>query len=284
VAQRSTRPIRRLTSASEDIAETGQLEHPVPSDGQGEVGRLAQAFATMLHALDESQSRQQRLVQDASHELRTPLTSLRTNLDTLRKHPELDPEMRERILADLDSELKELGDLATELVLLTVDTHPSEPEVPLQLDELVERLADRTRRRTGREIRVDASPTSVMARPEALTRAIGNLFDNAVKFSPEGSSIDVAVRAGSVEVRDHGPGIDPKDLPYVFDRFFRSIDARGLPGSGLGLAIARTIVESSGGRIYAENDPDGGARISMVLPTVDTAEADAPVPSRASSS
>jgi two-component system sensor histidine kinase MprB len=266
VAQRTTRPIRKLTSAAEDIAVTGQLEHAVPSDGPGEVGRLAHAFATMLRALDESHARQQRLVQDASHELRTPLTSLRTNLDTLRRHQDLDPEVRDRVLADLDSELKELGDLASELLHLTLDAHSSEPETAVALDELVGHVVDRTRRRTGRTVEMDSSPTTVMARPEALNRAVGNLLDNACKFSPDDSPIEVEVRAGCVEVRDHGPGIDPHDLPFVFDRFFRAVDARRLPGSGLGLSIARTIVEGNGGRIYAENDPEGGARISIVLP------------------
>jgi two-component system sensor histidine kinase MprB len=284
IAQRTTRPMERLTSAAEDVAVTGRLDHPVPSDAHGEVGRLARAFTTMLRALDQSHAQQQRLVQDASHELRTPLTSLRTNLDTLRRHAELDPAVRERVLADLDSELRELGDLATELVQLTVDAHPSEPELPISLDELVLRVATRTARRTGRDIRVDSSPTTVTARPEALTRAIGNLLDNACKFSPEGTPIEVEVRAGCIEVRDHGPGIDIHDLPFVFDRFFRAVDARGLPGSGLGLSIARTIVEGSGGRIYAENDPGGGARISIVLPTTEEAAAETPLPSRAHTS
>ncbi|MEX2267980.1 MAG: HAMP domain-containing protein, partial [Acidimicrobiia bacterium] len=91
IASRTARPILRLAAAAEEVATTGRLDHPVPATGRGEVGRLARAFTSMLHALDQSSAQQQRLVQDASHELRTPLTSLRTNLDTLRRHTELDP-------------------------------------------------------------------------------------------------------------------------------------------------------------------------------------------------
>jgi len=267
IASRTARPIVRLTSAAEDVATSGRLDHPVPTNRRGEVGRLARAFASMLHALDQSTAQQQRLVQDASHELRTPLTSLRTNLDTLRRHAELDPEVRDRVLADLDSELQELGDLANELVQLTVDARSTEHEEPVQLDRLARAAVERASRRSGREIRVTAAPTTVIARPAALARAVGNLLDNAAKFSPDDTPIEVKVSSGCIEVRDHGPGIDPSDLPFVFDRFYRAVDARNLPGSGLGLSIARAGIDASGGRVYAENDPGGGAKFTVVLPT-----------------
>jgi two-component system sensor histidine kinase MprB len=267
IASRTARPIVRLTVAAEEVATTGRLDHPVSATGRGEVGRLTRAFTSMLHALDQSSAQQQRLVQDASHELRTPLTSLRTNLDTLRRHTELDPEVRDRVLADLDSELQELGALANELVQLTVDTRSAEPEAPVQLDRLARSAADRAIRRSGRTITVSATPTTVIARPAALSRAVGNLLDNATKFSPDGTTIEVNVSSGCLEVRDHGHGIDLHDLPYVFDRFYRAVDARKLPGSGLGLSIARAVIDSSGGRIYAENDPGGGAKFTLVLPT-----------------
>lgn len=266
IASRAARPIARLTKAAEAVAATGRLDHPVPARGRGEVGRLARAFTSMLRTLEDSQARQQRLVEDASHELRTPLTSLRTNLDTLRRHVELDPEVRDRVLEDLDTELQELGELTSELVQLAVDSHSMEPEIPIELHQLVERCVKRARNRSGRTITLDANATTVVARPDGLARAVGNLIDNAIKFSPDDSAIEVRVYAGCVEVSDHGPGIDPHDLPYLFDRFYRADDARGLPGSGLGLAIAREVVTSSDGRIYAENNPDGGAKLTIVLP------------------
>ena len=269
IASRVARPIARLTEAAEEVAATGRLDHPVAASGSGEVRRLASAFTSMLRALDESRAQQQRLVQDASHELRTPLTSLRTNLDTLRRHAALDPKLREQVLTDLDGELQELGALTTDLVQLTVEAHATEVETPVSLDQFTKRAAVRAARRSGREISVDAAPTTVVARPDAIFRAISNLLDNAIKFSPDGSAIEVKVSAGRIEVRDHGPGIDPDDLPFVFDRFFRAIDARGLPGSGLGLSIARAVVEGSGGSISAENDPAGGAKFTIVLSTTD---------------
>jgi two-component system sensor histidine kinase MprB len=104
--------------------------------------------------------------------------------------------------------------------------------------------------------------------PGTIERAIGNLLDNAAKWSPEGAEVHLEVRNGVVSVRDHGPGIDEEDLPYVFDRFYRARSARGLPGSGLGLAIVRQAAEAHGGRAEAANAAGGGAlmRVSFGPP------------------
>jgi two-component system, OmpR family, sensor histidine kinase MprB len=266
IARRTARPVTRLSAAAESIAATGRLDIAVPAGGRDEIGRLARAFASMLAALTRSRDQQQRLVQDAGHELRTPLTSLRANIGTLRRYPDLDAAPRERVLGDLDSELRELSGLVDELVALAVDRYDDEPEQTVALDQLAERAADRARRRSGREILVDAEPATVVARPEQLLRAVGNLLDNAVKFSADGTPIEVRVRAGCLEVRDHGPGIAAEDLPYVFDRFHRAVDARSLPGSGLGLAIVRKVAEDAGGTVQASNHPDGGAAFTLRLP------------------
>jgi two-component system sensor histidine kinase MprB len=266
IARRTTRPVTRLSSAAETIAATGRLDIDVPTGGRDEIGRLARAFASMLAALTRSRDQQQRLVQDAGHELRTPLTSLRANIGTLRRHPDLAGAPRDQVLADLDSELRELSALVDELVALAVDRYDDEPEQTLALDQLAERAADRTRRRSGRDIVVDAKEARVVARPQALQRAVGNLLDNAVKFSADAKPIEVTVRPGSLEVRDHGPGIAAEDLPYVFDRFYRAVGARSLPGSGLGLAIVRQIAEDAGGTVEVANHPDGGAVFTLRLP------------------
>jgi two-component system sensor histidine kinase MprB len=266
IARRTTRPVTRLSSAAETIAATGRLDIEVPTGGRDEIGRLARAFASMLAALTRSRDQQQRLVQDAGHELRTPLTSLRANIGTLRRHPDLAGAPRDQVLGDLDSELRELSALVDELVALAVDRYDDEPEQTLALDQLAERVADRARRRSGRDIVVDARQARVVARPQALQRAVGNLLDNAVKFSPDAKAIEVTVRPGSLEVRDHGPGIAAEDLPYVFDRFYRAVGARSLPGSGLGLAIVRQIVEDAGGTVEVANHPDGGAVFTLRLP------------------
>jgi two-component system sensor histidine kinase MprB len=102
---------------------------------------------------------------------------------------------------------------------------------------------------------------------------VANLLDNAAKWSPEGGRIDVALAGGEVQVRDHGPGIDHADLPFIFDRFYRSPSARGLPGSGLGLAIVRQVAESHGGGVTADAAEGGGARFRLRLPTLPTVQA-----------
>jgi two-component system sensor histidine kinase MprB len=101
--------------------------------------------------------------------------------------------------------------------------------------------------------------------PSTIERAVANLLDNAAKWSPGGGDVDVSVRDGTVTVRDHGPGIDEEDLPYVFDRFYRARAARGLPGSGLGLAIVRQVAEAHGGTVVAERADGGGTRIVLRL-------------------
>ena len=120
-------------------------------------------------------------------------------------------------------------------------------------------------------IEKDAFPSdtyAVMSHVAArgLDRAISNLLNNACKFSPSGSPIEVALKDGRVTVRDHGPGIDVGDLPHVFQRFYRATAARTQPGSGLGLAIVDQVVRSHGGTAFAENHPGGGAIVGFSLP------------------
>ena len=110
-------------------------------------------------------------------------------------------------------------------------------------------------------------PTSVEGRPDRLERAVANLLDNAAKFSPEGATVDVAVRDGQLSVRDRGRGIPEADLPHVFDRFYRSLDARSVPGSGLGLAIVRQVAEAHGGKVTVEAAEGGGTIFRLTLKT-----------------
>jgi two-component system sensor histidine kinase MprB len=116
----------------------------------------------------------------------------------------------------------------------------------------------------------------VSAAPARLDRAIANLLDNAVKWGPRGGPVEVFVCEGRLDVRDHGPGIDPDDLPHVFDRFYRSRGARGLPGSGLGLAIVRQVADTHGGAVRAASDSEGGARLTLELPALSMGAEDAP--------
>lgn len=266
LARRATRPLVQLTVAAEEVATTGRLDVDVPPAGRDEPGRLARAFAVMLEALGRSREQQQQLVQDAGHELRTPLTSLRTNVETLQRYPDLPAETRVSILADLDSETRELGSLVDELVQLATDTWDDEPQESVDLAQITERIVDRTHRRTGRTVTLDAQPAPLVGRPRELARAIGNLVDNAAKFSDAPTPVEVTIRPAFVEVRDHGPGIAPADLPHVFDRFYRAADARPKPGSGLGLAIVDQIVRNHRGTVSVANAPDGGAVFTICFP------------------
>jgi two-component system sensor histidine kinase MprB len=268
LAGRMTRPLRRLAHAATQVARSGRLDVPIDTRGRDETSQVAAAFATMLGALARSREQQQQLAQDAAHELRTPLTSLRSNIDLLRRHRDVPAEARARILDDLDGELRGLTGLVDELVELATDSRDEEPAALLSLDQLTERVAARTRRRTGRDVTVSAEPCEVLGQQRLLERAVANLLDNAIKFSPEDTPVEITVHDGRIEVRDHGPGMAAEDLPRVFDRFYRSLAARSQPGSGLGLAIVRHIAEAHGGSAFAGNHPTGGATVGIELPVI----------------
>jgi two-component system, OmpR family, sensor histidine kinase MprB len=273
IARQLTRRLTTLTTAAEEVAHTGRLDVAVPVQGADEAGRLGIAFNEMLAALARSKEDQQRLVQDAGHELRTPLTSLRTNMSVLRRHA-LEADARSQVLDDLDSETRELSALVNELVELATDRSRDEPEDDVALAEVARRVAQRAQRRSDRVVTVDADDTVVLGRRQALERAINNLVDNALKFDPQGHEpVEIVVRAGRVTVLDRGPGIAAADLPHVFDRFFRSVDARSSPGSGLGLSIVREVAVRHGGIVFAMARDGGGAAIGFELP-VRRAEAD----------
>ena len=133
-------------------------------------------------------------------------------------------------------------------------------------DLLAADAAERTRRnRPNVQVVADLEESVVHGVPASIERAVANLLDNAAKWSPPGGKVELSVSDGVVVVRDHGPGIDEADLPYVFDRFYRARSARGMPGSGLGLAIVRQVAESHGGQVVAERAEGGGTRVTLRL-------------------
>jgi two-component system sensor histidine kinase MprB len=266
VSRAAVAPVTRLTEATERVTETGDLSERIDATGQDELSRLAGSFNTMLAALEESARAQRQLVADASHELRTPLTSLRTNFEVLMSERELAPEERRRLLDDVVEQIAEMTSLIAGLIeLARGDEHPSDPE-DVRLDLLTADAVERARRDWGGvEFETDLEECIVRGVPASLERAIGNLLDNAAKWSPPGGEVEVSVEGGAVTVRDHGPGIADEDLPFVFDRFYRSQAARTLPGSGLGLAIVRQVAERHGGTITAERAEDGGTRMTLRL-------------------
>ena len=278
-AGRVLRPVGRLTETVELIRATGDLSAPIETPGQDEISRLGQAFAAMTAALDESVGAQRRLVADASHELRTPLTSLITNLELVDERPD-DPSAPALVAAAL-AEAGELRVLINDLVDLARDGRASFHIEDVRLDLVAERVTARAvDRAPGLVYELDCRPTLVRGDPDALERAVGNLVDNALKWSPPGGRIRISAAAGTVEVSDDGPGIPADDLPYVFDRFYRSATARALPGSGLGLAIVRRIADMHNGTVEAIPLQQGvKLRISVPEVTADqpaTGQATAP--------
>jgi len=232
---------------------------------------------TSRAAVDESVRAQRQLVADASHELRTPVTSLRTNVEVLLQGGALTDEDRERLLSDVVEQSEELSALVGDLIELARGDQPIEAADDVRLDGIVEDAVDRARRNApGIVFDTRLEPVVVDGVPERLSRAVNNLLDNAARHTYAGTTVEIRVDATGVRVRDHGAGVDPEDLPHVFDRFYRGVNARGRQGSGLGLAIVRQVAEQHGGSVMASNAPDGGAVFEILLPTTARAHSEPP--------
>lgn len=271
VASNGLRPVRRLTDSVERIARTEDFR-PLPIEGDDEIARLATAFNQMLRALDASRVRQRQLVADASHELRTPLTALRTNIELLTMSvrgagPQLPAEARDELLDDVRAQIEELTTLIGDLTELARDEPVKVQVEPVDLAEVVDHAVQRVRRRApGVTFEVFTRPWWVVGAAAELERAITNLLDNAAKWSPEDGHVTVRLSDGVLTVDDQGPGIAEDDRHQIFDRFWRSADARTMPGSGLGLAIVRQVVERHAGTVEATGNASGGARLVLRLP------------------
>jgi two-component system sensor histidine kinase MprB len=271
VARTALVPLNSLTDTVEELAESTDVSRRLWPGGGDELGRLRRTFNRLLEALESSRRSQSQLVLDASHELRTPLTSLRTNLEVIRRVDELTLDDRSVLVDDVLVQLQELTDLVGDLAELARGDQLPTAREPLRLDLLVRDAVSvqTTHGRAGEvSFECDAEACWVEGHADRLARAVGNLLDNARKWSRPGQTVSVTCLDGCVVVHDGGPGIAEADLPHIFDRFYRAAAARGLPGSGLGLAIVAQVVKAEGGTILAENDPAGGARMTMCLPTV----------------
>jgi two-component system sensor histidine kinase MprB len=280
VGATTLRPVRRLTAAAEHVAETQQLDATIEEESTDELGRLAHAFNAMLAALSASRQQQAQLVSDAGHELRTPLTSLRTNVELLVRAKNLPDGERQELTDDVTAQLEELTTLIGDLVELARQEEQQPEPTEIRLDNLVTQAVARAQRRAPSvSFEVNLTAGSVVAQPPMLERAVLNVLDNAAKWSPPGSTVEVTLTRGErwcLDIRDHGPGIAPDDLTKVFDRFYRAATARSMPGSGLGLAIVSQVVTSHGGSVVAILPPDGGTLMRIELPTVVEQEPDLP--------
>jgi two-component system sensor histidine kinase MprB len=272
VARNGLRPVRRLTSAIERVAATRDLTPIDVSGKEDELARLTRSFNAMLLALDDTQRRERQLIADAGHELRTPLTSLRTNIDLLRQasgqsERRLDATAHRELLHDVGAQLDELSTLVSDLTELARDEPLHRDPEPLDLADVVKRAIDRVQLRAS-SVAFDVllEPSWVVGDSRLLERALTNLLDNAVKWSPTGGTVRVRLSRGAVTVRDDGPGIATEDLPHVFDRFYRSTEARTLPGSGLGLAIVKRAADRHGGSVGLTSKPGAGATFTFRVP------------------
>jgi two-component system, OmpR family, sensor histidine kinase MprB len=261
VARTALAPIARFTRRTEELAADPDPSERMEVVGQDELTRLARSFNTTLDALESSVEAQRHLVADASHELRTPVASLRANIQTLEDAERLPPGEREALRSDIVEELDELTALVADIVELARGAKHGRPEDDVRVDQLLDAAVERARARAGETVTfsVSSEPTLVRGEPQRIHRAIANLVDNAVKWSPSGGEIELGLAGGELTVRDHGPGFSDGDQDRVFERFYRAEDARGMPGSGLGLAIVRQAAEAHGGSVAAANAPGGGA-------------------------
>jgi two-component system sensor histidine kinase MprB len=264
VARTALTPIARFTRRTEVVAAGADPSQRLDVVGRDELARLAGMFNSTLDALEQSVDSQRNLVADASHELRTPIATLRANLQLLRDEARLSQADRDALREDMISELDELTGLVGDVVELARGRQPTAELHDVRVDLIAADLIERTGRRApGLTFSSSLEPALVSGESDRIGRAITNLLDNARKWSPPGGVVEVELRAGTLTVRDHGPGFNEEDLAFVFDRFHRAKDARGKPGSGLGLAIVRQAAEAHGGFAEAINAEGGGAALRV---------------------
>ena len=264
IARGALAPIRRFTDETEQV--TSALEEPrrLGEEGAVEIRRLAASFNQTLAALERSVEAQRHLIADASHELRTPIAALRSNIQIFLESERLPADeqagLRDAILAELD----ELTQLVADVLELARGARRDEQVDEVELDAIVQDAVERAMRRSpDLRFTVELEPTTIANAGDRVARAVGNVVDNARRWSPVGGEVQVRLHGGVLSVRDHGPGFRDEDLQHVFERFYRSADARRMPGSGLGLAIVKQAAEAHGGFVSAGNAPDGGAILQL---------------------
>ena len=265
-----SRPLERLAHAARRIA-AGDSGLDVPVAGGGEISELAQAFREMTRKLEARHRYISAFAADVAHEFKSPLTSIRGAAELLSEGAADEPEARMRFLENIALDAARLDRLVSRLLELSRIDASEEPPALVALEPLVRRAVDRSQGPDGGVVLEYASSIPVIAaRPADLEAALLNLLDNALKFSPPGSKVEVRVtgRAGdsfvTIEVADHGPGIPPANLPRVFERFFTTDADRS--GTGLGLAIVKSVVEALGGTVSVHSVVGEGTRFSVRLP------------------
>jgi len=273
VSRRITGPLEELTDAAEDVAG-GNLAVRVSPRADDEVGALAAAFNAMADRLARDEQWRRDMTADLSHELRTPLATIQSRIEALEDGVlPATPENLRVIGAEVERLGRLLGALRSLNELESEDVSVEHERLDLAdvgRDAIAH--AETVYAAKGVTLDGDLAPATVKGDRDRLLQVAANLLDNALKFTPEGGRVVLAVAVASggpwatLTVADSGPGIDPIDLPFIFDRFYRSQAARGTQGVGLGLAIARGLVDAQGGVIEAAARPEGGAELTVRLP------------------
>ena len=267
VARTALAPIARFTRQTESIAASAGADRGRTARGRSATTSWPASrgpSTTTLDALERSVQAQRNLVADASHELRTPIASIRANLQLMRDERCSRRRTATALRADMIDELDELTALVGDVVELARGSKPGGEPGEVRLDEIVTEAVHRARRRAPQlSFETTLEPTLVRGEGERIARAVGNLLDNASKWSPEREVVEVELRDGDARGSRSRPGFNEQDLPFVFDRFHRAKQARSKPGSGLGLAIVRQAAEAHGGFAQAANASGGGALLRV---------------------
>jgi two-component system, OmpR family, sensor kinase len=281
VAGRALRPLDVMANTAEDIGRTQDLSRRLPeSTPNDEVGRLQRSFNQMLRQLDDAYQRlrsalvaQRRFVADASHELRTPLTTIRGNVGLLLKRDDITSEDRVAALKDIAGESERMSRMVQDLLTLAradAGYHLEKTTIDLRsIAQDVTRQAQ-TIRPTRRIELHDGVPAFIHGNADAIKQLLWILIDNAFKYTRDDGIINIEVtrngQSASLVVSDDGPGVAREDVERIFERFYQADPARSGEGAGLGLAIARWIAREHGGRVFAGNNPGGGAAFTVELP------------------
>jgi two-component system sensor histidine kinase BaeS len=277
--RRLVRPIRGLTAAAQRM-EAGDRRARVPVAGRDEVAQLGHAFNAMADSVERNEAQRRALVSDLAHELRNPLVNIRGDLEAAEDGVvALDPVLVRSLLEEttlLERLVADLSDLAL-ADAGTLGLHP----VDCDLADLAGQVATAHRSLAdgaGVHLAVDAArPTPVRADPGRIRQAVGNLVVNAVRYTPAGGRVTIAVRPVGQEavltLTDTGSGIDPEHLPHIFDRFYRADPSRSRAtgGTGLGLSITRHLIEGHGGTVGVTSQPGHGSTFTIRLPLAATA-------------
>jgi two-component system, OmpR family, sensor kinase len=290
LARKALEPIDRITQTASEIARGGDMQRRITKPGPpDEVGRLTETFNVMLDRLEGMFKSQQRFTADISHELRTPLTTIRGNVDLLRRMGGADKASLDAITSETDRMIRLVGDL---LLLAQADAGLPLRREPIAIDQLAGEVVRQVQVISGGvQVTLHSTlkePLCINGDPDRLRQLLLNLIDNAIKYTPGGSEVDVQISrengSARLTVSDTGPGIPPEHLqpgpngvPLIFERFYRveksrtrlgttNGNGRSGSGTGLGLSIAYWIAQAHGGRIEVSSEPDHGTTFTVWLP------------------